>query len=111
MGVGIALTMLPMSTAAMNAVDVAKAGVASGTLSMSRMVGGSLGVAVTGALFQSQFSNRVHELTAGTSPAKYPSGPMFEAGSSGPGPPIPDGASPPTASQLPPVSRPPLLHA
>jgi TctA family transporter len=39
-----------MSTAAMNAVDRTKAGVASGTLSMSRMVGGTFGVAALGAL-------------------------------------------------------------
>ena len=40
LGIGIAFTMSPMSTAAMNAVDRTKAGVASGVLSMSRMVGG-----------------------------------------------------------------------
>jgi hypothetical protein len=44
--------MSPMSTAAMNAVDATKAGAASGTLSMSRMVGGTFGVAVLGALVQ-----------------------------------------------------------
>jgi hypothetical protein len=38
-----------MSTAAMNAVDRTKAGVAGGILSMSRMIGGTLGVAVLGA--------------------------------------------------------------
>jgi EmrB/QacA subfamily drug resistance transporter len=53
LGIGIALTMSPMTTAAMNAVPVQKAGVASGVLSMFRMVGGSLGIAVTGAIFQS----------------------------------------------------------
>src|SRR4051812_49652102 len=105
MGIGIALTMSPMSTAAMNAVDVAKAGVASGTLSMSRMVGGSLGVAVTGALFQNQFSTRVHELTAGTALAKYPSGQMFEAVSSGQSSHIANGASPQQAAQLLSVAR------
>ncbi len=52
MGVGIALTMSPMSTAAMNAVAEAKAGLASGLLSMSRMVGATFGVAVLGAIFQ-----------------------------------------------------------
>jgi EmrB/QacA subfamily drug resistance transporter len=52
MGFGIALTMSPMSTAAMNAVATAKAGLASGLLSMSRMVGGTFGVAVLGAVFQ-----------------------------------------------------------
>jgi len=50
MGVGMGLVMSPMSTAAMNAVDRSKAGVASGVLSMSRMVGGTFGVAVMGAL-------------------------------------------------------------
>jgi EmrB/QacA subfamily drug resistance transporter len=50
MGLGIGLVMSPMSTAAMNAVDRTKAGVASGTLSMSRMVGGTFGVAALGAL-------------------------------------------------------------
>jgi EmrB/QacA subfamily drug resistance transporter len=49
MGIGISLVMAPMSTAAMNSVDQSKAGVASGILSMSRMVGGTLGVAVLGA--------------------------------------------------------------
>ena len=52
LGVGIALTMSPMTTAAMNAVPVQKAGIASGVLSMFRMVGGSLGIAITGAIFQ-----------------------------------------------------------
>jgi EmrB/QacA subfamily drug resistance transporter len=50
LGAGIGLVMSPMSTAAMNAVDRSKAGVASGTLSMSRMVGGTFGVAALGAL-------------------------------------------------------------
>jgi EmrB/QacA subfamily drug resistance transporter len=61
MGAGVALTMSPMSTAAMNAVEVSKAGIASGLLSMMRMVGGSFGVAATGALFQA----RAHGLTPG----------------------------------------------
>jgi len=51
LGVGMGFTMSPMSTAAMNAVDRTKAGVASGTLSMTRMVGGTFGVAALGALF------------------------------------------------------------
>ncbi len=50
MGFGMGLVMSPMSTAAMNAVDRTKAGVASGVLSMSRMVGGTFGVAIMGAL-------------------------------------------------------------
>jgi hypothetical protein len=50
MGLGIGLVMSPMSTAAMNAVDRAKSGAASGVVSMSRMVGGSVGLALMGAL-------------------------------------------------------------
>jgi EmrB/QacA subfamily drug resistance transporter len=50
MGLGVGLVMSPMSTAAMNAVDRRKAGAASGVLSMSRMVGGSVGLAAMGAL-------------------------------------------------------------
>ena len=50
MGLGMGLVMSPMSTAALNAVDRSKAGVASGTLSMFRMVGGTFGIAALGAL-------------------------------------------------------------
>ena len=50
MGMGIGLVMSPMSTAAMNAVDRTKSGAASGVVSMSRMVGGTVGLAVMGAL-------------------------------------------------------------
>ena len=50
MGFGMGLTMSPMTTAAMNAVDRSKAGAASGVLAMSRMVGSTFGVAVMGAI-------------------------------------------------------------
>src|SRR2546428_3434520 len=61
MGLGIGLTMSPMSTAAMNAVQETKAGVASGILSMSRMVGGTFGVAAVGALFQAISDHQLHQ--------------------------------------------------
>jgi EmrB/QacA subfamily drug resistance transporter len=66
MGFGMGLVMSPMSTAAMNAVSADKAGVASGVLSMSRMVGGTFGVAALGALFQHLASGRLAELLRGT---------------------------------------------
>jgi EmrB/QacA subfamily drug resistance transporter len=66
LGIGIAMTMSPMTSAAMNAVPVQKAGIASGVLSMFRMVGGSLGVAVTGAIFQGLVSSRLDSLLGGT---------------------------------------------
>src|SRR3954449_11081697 len=73
MGLGMGLTMSPMSTAAMNAVSADKAGVASGILSMSRMVGGTFGVASIGALFQSLSKDRLGELlsNAGLTHAQY----------------------------------------
>ncbi len=61
MGLGMGLTMSPMSTAAMNAVDRTKAGVASGVLSMSRMVGGTFGVAVTGALLTAIGKSKIND--------------------------------------------------
>jgi len=64
LGIGIAMTMSPMTSAAMNAVPVQKAGIASGVLSMFRMVGGSLGIAVTGAIFQSVSSSRLESAGA-----------------------------------------------
>jgi MFS family permease len=66
LGIGIAMTMSPMTSAAMNAVPVQKAGIASGVLSMFRMVGGSLGIAVTGAIFQGLLSSRLDSLLGGS---------------------------------------------
>jgi hypothetical protein len=62
MGIGMAFVMSPMSTAAMNSVEATKAGVASGILSMSRMVGGTFGVAVLGALVATLGRSRLDEL-------------------------------------------------
>jgi multisubunit Na+/H+ antiporter MnhC subunit len=67
-GIGIALVMSPMSTAAMNAVSVAKSGVASGILQMSRMVGASVGVAATGAIFQSRLGSSFDPAQLATAP-------------------------------------------
>ncbi|MBV8942347.1 MAG: MFS transporter [Solirubrobacterales bacterium] len=59
MGLGMGLVMSPMSTAAMNAVDRTKAGAASGVLSMSRMVGGSVGLAAMGALVTAVSTSKI----------------------------------------------------
>jgi EmrB/QacA subfamily drug resistance transporter len=67
-GLGIGFVMSPMSTAAMNAVDRTKAGVASGVLSMTRMVGSTFGVAALGAVIagvgRSQLATRLPEVTS-----------------------------------------------
>jgi EmrB/QacA subfamily drug resistance transporter len=62
MGIGMAFVMSPMSTAAMNAVEQTKAGVASGILSMNRMVGGTFGVAVLGAMVATLGRSRIDQL-------------------------------------------------
>ncbi len=62
MGIGMAFVMSPMSTAAMNSVEQTKAGVASGILSMNRMVGGTFGVAVLGALVATLGRSRIDTL-------------------------------------------------
>ena len=52
-GVGMALTMSPMTAAAMGSVPVDKAGVGSGVLNSFRQMGGSLGIALMGAIVAS----------------------------------------------------------
>jgi EmrB/QacA subfamily drug resistance transporter len=49
-GVGMAITMAPTTAAAMGSVPVDKAGVGSAVINSMRQVGGSLGIAVMGAL-------------------------------------------------------------
>jgi MFS family permease len=62
MGIGMAFVMSPMSMAAMNSVAQAKAGVASGILSMNRMVGGTFGVAVLGAMVATLGRSKIDQL-------------------------------------------------
>ena len=68
-GLGIGFVMSPMSTAAMNAVDRSKAGVASGILNMTRMVGSTFGVAALGAIIatvgRGQLATRLPHVSAG----------------------------------------------
>jgi EmrB/QacA subfamily drug resistance transporter len=52
-GIGMAMTMSPMTSAAMGSVPVDKAGVGSGVLNSFRQVGGSLGIALMGAIVAS----------------------------------------------------------
>ncbi len=52
-GIGMALTMSPMTSAAMGSVPIDKAGVGSGVLNSFRQVGGSLGIALMGAILLS----------------------------------------------------------
>jgi len=55
-GFGMAITMAPTTSAAMGAVPVDKAGVGSAVINSMRQVGGSIGIAVMGALVATQLS-------------------------------------------------------
>ncbi len=55
-GVGMALTMTPSAAAATRAVPVEKAGVGSAVLNAFRQVGGSVGIALMGAIMASQLA-------------------------------------------------------
>ncbi|MBA3843833.1 MAG: MFS transporter [Actinobacteria bacterium] len=55
-GIGMGMTMTPVTAAAMSAVAVDKAGVGSAVLNSSRQVGGSLGIAVMGSIVASSSS-------------------------------------------------------
>jgi EmrB/QacA subfamily drug resistance transporter len=55
-GVGMATVMAPTTSAAMGSVPVDKAGVGSAVINTMRQVGGSLGIAVMGALVATQVS-------------------------------------------------------
>jgi EmrB/QacA subfamily drug resistance transporter len=55
-GVGMAFVMSPMTSAAMGAVPIDKAGVGSGVLNSFRQVGGALGIAAMGAILASYVS-------------------------------------------------------
>jgi EmrB/QacA subfamily drug resistance transporter len=70
-GAGMAMAMTPTTAAAMSSVPVDKAGVGSAVLNSMRQVGGSLGVAVTGAILGSYVSV---PFTNPAYPAQYVSG-------------------------------------
>jgi sugar phosphate permease len=53
-GVGMSLTMTPSAAAATRAVPVDKAGVGAAVLNASRQVGGSLGIALIGAIMAAE---------------------------------------------------------
>jgi EmrB/QacA subfamily drug resistance transporter len=55
-GLGMAITMAPTTAAAMGSVPVDKAGVGSAVINSMRQVGGSLGIAIMGALLATSLS-------------------------------------------------------
>jgi EmrB/QacA subfamily drug resistance transporter len=57
-GVGMSLVMTPSAAAAMSGVPVDKVGVGSGVLNSARQVGGSVGIAVMGAIIAHEAAGR-----------------------------------------------------
>ena len=55
-GFGMALSMAPTTSAAMHAVPVYKAGVGAAVINSMRQVGGSIGIAVLGAIIATQYN-------------------------------------------------------
>ena len=77
-GIGMAMSMSPMTAAALSAVPVDKAGVGSGILNTFRQVGGALGIAIMGAIFADRSAaalsggaSRPEAFMAGFTPARY----------------------------------------
>jgi EmrB/QacA subfamily drug resistance transporter len=60
-GFGMGLTMTPVTAAAMGSVPVAKAGVGSAVINSMRQVGGSLGIAIMGAVVATQIRANVSD--------------------------------------------------
>ncbi|MBP9115205.1 MAG: MFS transporter [Acidimicrobiia bacterium] len=57
MSLGTGLTMAPATSAIMNSVPREKAGVGSAMNDTTRMIGGALGLAITGSIFSSYYQN------------------------------------------------------
>jgi predicted MFS family arabinose efflux permease len=67
-GAGMALSMPPTTSAALHAVPVEKAGVGSAVINAMRQVGGSIGIAVMGAVVATRFDSshpKPHEFVNG----------------------------------------------
>jgi MFS family permease len=82
-GVGMSLTMTPSAAAAIRSVPVDKSGVGSAVLNASRQVGGSVGVALMGAIVASHLGAGIpnpEDFMAGFSEALFVAGAIALAG-------------------------------
>jgi EmrB/QacA subfamily drug resistance transporter len=68
-GLGLGLTSAPATESIMGAIHVHKAGVGSAINDTTRLVGGTLGVAVIGSLFASLYQDKISQLSASHIPA------------------------------------------
>jgi hypothetical protein len=65
MGIGMGMTMAPMTAAVMNAVGPERAGLGSATTNTSREVGGTFGIALLGTLLTTQLRNSLTSAIGG----------------------------------------------
>ena len=72
LGIGIGLTMQTMVLATQNAVPATDLGVATASVSFFRSVGGSVGVAIFGAVFNSQLATQLARVLPGTASGLTP---------------------------------------
>src|SRR3546814_19565896 len=63
LGIGLGLTMQTLVLATQNAVPISDLGAATAAVSFFRSLGGSIGVALFGALFNSRLAERLDGLT------------------------------------------------
>jgi EmrB/QacA subfamily drug resistance transporter len=66
-GIALGLVYAPMSSAAMAAMPPEKTGIASGVLAMDRVLAGAVGLALTGAIFQSLLTHHSFPVALGRS--------------------------------------------
>jgi hypothetical protein len=77
---GLAATMTPATTAITGSLSRGHQGVASALNDTAREIGGALGIALLGSIFNSQYSANVHDVAATLNPAQ---GTQVEEGISG----------------------------
>ncbi len=68
LGIGLSLIMVPMFSAALQDVDSAHAGAASGVLNAVQQVGGAVGIAIIGVIFFSQLNHNAVQSFAKEAP-------------------------------------------
>src|SRR6201987_2493807 len=102
-GIGLGITSTGLASAALAAVEPARAGMAAGLVNTLRQVGTATGVAVLGALYASRVTAATLHALAGL-PARPGAGPRRPS-------PTASGAGPRAAAAVPPAARAAVTHA
>src|ERR1700723_448191 len=103
-GIGLGITSTALSSAALAAVEPARAGMASGLVSTLRQVGTATGVAVNGALYASRITTATPRPPGGGPPAPPGAAGRLAAA-------VASGAGTRVAATVPPAARAAVTHA